>query len=72
MASYVIAVRRDARDRAPADWIERLAAVPGLTVEGAAHPERVQVKANRPALARARVLVGGFCRIEPVIPHRPR
>ena len=69
MESYVIAIRREARDKAPPGWQELLQDIQGLTIHPAANPSRIQVEASAEAIERVRQLVGGFCHIEPVIYH---
>ncbi len=68
---YVIAVRRDARDRVPEGWVEALGAIEGVAIVGADNPARVQVDATPAAIAQARALCGDFAHVEPAIEHRP-
>ena len=64
MATYWIAVKRDARDRVPHDWVERLKSIPGLKVPEGARAPRVRVEAEPDAIAVAKRLVGEFCHVE--------
>jgi hypothetical protein len=70
MESYIIAVRRDARDRVSELWMNQLKAIDGLTLLGATNPTRVQVLATPDAIERVRELYGDSCHIEPVVEHR--
>ncbi|MEO7653507.1 MAG: hypothetical protein ABIZ80_23865 [Bryobacteraceae bacterium] len=70
MDQYVIAVRRDARGSAPADWSESLKRIPGLEIRGAGNASRVQVEASPEAIASVRKKLGAFCHIEPAIVHK--
>ena len=71
MDTYLIAVRRDARERVATDWTKALEGIEGLTIVGAANPTRIQVLASPEAIEQARQRVGGFSHIEPVIKHAP-
>ena len=70
MSNYVIAVRREARDRAPADLAEFLKGIDGLTIRGAANPARIQVEASPEAIEQARQKLGECCHIEAEIVHQ--
>ena len=71
MASYVIAVKREARADVPSDWRQRLERIPGVKVVGSGQTPTVRVEAEPEALEEIRRAVGGCCHIEPVILHRP-
>ena len=64
MAAYWIAVKREARDRVPHDWVERLKSIPGLRVPEGARAPRVRVEAEPDAIAVAKRLVAEFCHVE--------
>ncbi len=68
---YVIAVKRDMRDRTPADWADRLRGIAGLRLLGDAGGNRVQVEADEQAIAEAKGLLSPYCHIEPLILHKP-
>jgi hypothetical protein len=70
MERYVVAVRREARDRVPEDWQARVQATEGVAVEGAANPQRLQIRATGAAIAEVRRVFGEFLHIEPLISHR--
>ena len=69
MQTYIIAVRRDARDRVSSVWPNQLKSIEGLTLLGASNPMRVQVLASPEAIERVRELYGDSCHIEPLIEH---
>jgi hypothetical protein len=65
---YVVAIRRDSRDSAPADWIEQILAKGAVVVGG--YGQRAQIKASSDVADRIRVDLGDYLQIEPVIEHR--
>lgn len=67
---YIVAVRRDRRKDAPADWLSRVRATEGVTVVGSSG-ERAQVNADDAGVKRLRRSLGAYLRIEPVVVHRP-
>jgi hypothetical protein len=69
---YVIAVKREERERAPDDLASALREVVGLSVEESSNPRRVQVEASPEAIEEARRRFGELCYIEPAIPHHRR
>jgi hypothetical protein len=71
MNTYIIAVKRELRDTAPANWRDLLRDIEGLTIRGAGNSQRVQVEASDEAIAEARRRLGQWCHIEAAIPHRP-
>ena len=64
MAVYWIAIKRDARDDVPFDWVERLKTLPGLMVPEGARAPRIRVEADPDAIAAVKRLVGAFCHVE--------
>jgi hypothetical protein len=66
--SYIIAVKREMRDSAPADWHERLHGIEGLHEVGSSD-RRVQVEASEEAIAEVKVRLASWCHIEKMIPH---
>ena len=66
---YVIALRRDRRDDAPAQWLQRLAEVEGVSVVGSS-PRRARVLANDAGIERVRSTLGSYLHIEPVMAHQ--
>ena len=67
---YVIAVKREARDTAPKNWIDLLGAQEGVEVLGTG-TKRVQIRATTKAIETVRHLVGAYCHIEKMTLHRP-
>jgi hypothetical protein len=67
---YIVAVRRDSRDDAPADWLRQLGETKGVSVTGATG-ERAQVTADDDGVERVRRSLGSYVHIEPTIPHMP-
>jgi hypothetical protein len=67
---YIVAVRRDSREDAPADWLQRLRETEGVSIVGASG-ERAQISADEAAVERLRGSLGSFLHIEPTISHRP-
>lgn len=66
MTKYVVAVRRELRDRVGRDWSAPLGSIEDLEIVGAANPYRLRVEATEPAIELARARVGRICHIEPV------
>jgi hypothetical protein len=71
MNTYIIAIKREMRHRAPSTCLEMLRDIDGLTIRGASNPDRVQVEASDEAMAEVRRRVEPWCHIEPAIRHRP-
>jgi hypothetical protein len=67
---YVIAIKREARDIVPQDWIGLLGAQEGVEVLGAG-AKRVQIRATAKAIETVRNLFGRYCHIEKMNPHKP-
>lgn len=70
LEEYVISIRRDARDRAPADWIDLVRRVAGITIRGSAHPDRIQVEASPEAIEELRHSLSSIAHIEKLILHK--
>ena len=68
--TYIISVRREARRSTTLDLPEFLKGVPGVEIQGAANPTRVQVEASPEAIDYVRGQIGEICHIEPAILHR--
>ncbi|HET9369897.1 MAG TPA: hypothetical protein VFO19_06605 [Vicinamibacterales bacterium] len=66
---FVVAVKRDARATAPADWIEQVRRTPGVTVLGAANPNRVQIRATADAIRHLRETLADCLHVEPIVRH---
>ncbi len=66
---YIVALRRDQQADAPADWVERIGALKGVSVVGAT-AKRAQVAADDDGIQRLRDALGSYTHIEPVIKHR--
>jgi hypothetical protein len=69
VARYIVAIRRERRGGAPADWVERLGELEGVSVVGASSG-RAQVAADEEGVQRLRDALGAYAHIEPVIEHR--
>jgi len=68
---YVLALKREARARAPADWQERIRAIEGVRAGGSASALRMQIEASEDALARIGEEFGELLRVEPVRRRTP-
>jgi len=71
MQRYIIAIKRERRAAAPADWTEPLRAIEDLQIRGSGAGGRIQVDASEQAIEEARRILGDLCHIEPAIPHQP-
>jgi len=58
METYIIAVRREARTSAPADWLDSIRDIPGLSISGSSNSSRVQVEASPDAIEDVRQRLG--------------
>ena len=67
---YVVALKREARDTAPKDWIDLLGAQDGVEVVGAS-AKRVQIRATTEAIQSVRSLMGAYCHIEKLALRKP-
>lgn len=67
---YIVAVRRDQRDVAPDDWLDRLRTIDGVSIVGASSG-RAQIQAASDALERVRTEFGTYLHVEPIIEHFP-
>jgi hypothetical protein len=65
---YVVALRRERRGHAPADWVQQIGAIDGISVVGSTE-HRAQVTADETGLAQLRQSFGSEMLIEPVIVH---
>jgi hypothetical protein len=66
---FVLAIKRDARAAAPADWLDRVRRTPGITVVGDANPSRVQVLATADAIRQLRETMADVLHIERIVTH---
>ena len=67
--TYVLALRRELSESAPADWQMRVRELPGVCAGPAASPHRIQIEADAEALSRIRAEFGAFLHIEPLAPR---
>lgn len=67
--SYIVAAKREARNRVNHDWVDRLRQVEGVEVVGSG-PVRVQIRATPTVINALRKTLGDDFHIEPVIPHK--
>ena len=66
--NYIIAPKRECRDRVAPDWQERLGEIKGIRVLGSLG-ERVRIQATPEAIDRVRRLLGDTHHIEETIRH---
>ncbi len=71
MNTYVIAVKREMRKTAPANWVDSVISVPGVSLCGDSNPLRIQVNATPEAIREVANKLGHYCHIEPIIEHYP-
>ena len=69
--TYIVAVKRERRDSAPADWVAQVRDIPGVIIRGSANPTRLQVEATDKAAQEIQDRLGTFCHIEAAIAHKP-
>jgi hypothetical protein len=69
--TYIIAIKRERRGSAPADWKEQIYHTIGVQVLSS-HGSRVQVRATDEAINRFRAHWGDVFHIEKQIAHRPQ
>ena len=68
---YIIAPKREYRDRVVPDWQERLGEIKGVRVLGGLGT-RIHIQATPEAIDRMRQLLGDTHHIEETIRHLPR
>ncbi|HJQ59220.1 MAG TPA: hypothetical protein VJ890_20105 [Vineibacter sp.] len=68
----MIALKREARGKAPADWRAELAAIDGLLVKGDPDAPVLRIEATDQAIAEAERRFGAFCNIERPIERKFR
>ncbi len=66
---YVVALRRETREQAPLNWVQRIGEIEGVSVVGSTD-RRAQVTADENGLAKLQQDFGSQMLIEPMIPHR--
>ncbi|MEO8275675.1 MAG: hypothetical protein ABI639_05610 [Thermoanaerobaculia bacterium] len=69
--TYVVALRRELREWAPADWQQQVRALVDEIVPIQASAERMQVVTDPESIARIRAALGGFLHIETLDPRFP-
>lgn len=70
MATYLVALKREARGSAPPAWREELAKIDGLAVTGDPDAPVLRVEATDAAIEEAERRFGAICHIEkPIIRH---
>lgn len=67
--SFVVAIKRNARNRVSHDWVDRLREVDGVEIMGYG-PVRAQIVATPQAIDTLRDILDDNFHIEPVIPHK--
>lgn len=72
LKTYVLAVRRGARETAPADWQIQVRKLLGASPGADASPFRIQIEADADKLHRIREEFGEFLRIELLAPRVPK
>jgi hypothetical protein len=69
MNEYNLAVKREARERAPSNWLDQVESISGVTVIARSEVRaKVEVE-DDDAFARLVDLVHSYCYVEPPIPH---
>lgn len=63
-AEYVVALRREQRATAPADWLERISRISGVQIEGR-YENRATIEADPAGLAALTQELGWLLLIEP-------
>ncbi len=63
--TYVLSLRRDQRATIPADWKERIRALPGVVAGASASPMRMRIEVTPESLAQLRQELGHLLLIEP-------
>lgn len=71
MPEYVIAAKRAKRVEAPANWLDRVRRMPGVTLHGTV-AGRAQVEVPDQTLPDLQRELGDYLHIEPVIVHQRR
>ena len=67
---YAIAVRHDQAANAPADWQARLAAIPGVSIQGSTK-NRAQFLASAETIPTVKSLLGDYFTIEELLSRGP-
>ena len=68
---YVIAVKREKRSDAPADWVDQLKEISEVSIVGKPTTSRILAEASPQAIEKVKNLIGDFCHIEPLIIRKP-
>ncbi len=69
MPKYVVAVKRAKRRDVPANWLELVCRIPGVTLEGSVTSERAQINTEQEILTELQRTIGDYCHIEPIVLH---
>jgi hypothetical protein len=69
--TFVVAVKRERRETAPADWISQVRNISGVTVRGKGNPHRILIEATPEAVLELQKRFGDLCHIEVPVRHRP-
>lgn len=70
MGLYAIAVKRTQRSQVPADWIDQVTRITGITLVGDRSARAVRIRATEEGLREARSRLGEYLEIEPIIYHQ--
>lgn len=72
MDTYLIAVKRESRDKAQDNWADALDTVEGVEAQpNPLRPDRRQVHATASGIEEIKRRLGDLCHIEPMIMHQP-
>ena len=66
---YVVALDRNMKATAPADWRETIAAIPGVIIVGDPTLPTLTIVASDDALAHIKQSLGSYVYIDPAIDH---
>lgn len=70
MSGYIIAPKREARNRVSGNWENQLRLVEGVEIIGCG-PVRIQIRASSSAIEKVREILGEDFLIEALIEHNP-
>ena len=69
METYVVAVKRECRDKAPDNWREMIQQLDGVKVIGSGTTRAIRICGPGGTGDNLAAAVGEYCHIEPVILH---
>ena len=72
MPRYVVAVKREERDRVPEEWYKAVLEIEGLKVLSSPRGPRIVVEGDEIAIATLKERLSQWCHVEPWIEHEPR